>query len=123
MNAADWAWLALGAAIASPVRYWAGAAAKSTRRRPFPAGTFAVNCAACLLLGIALEMRVPRAWVQSLVAVGVCGALSTWSTLAWETVDLLRTDRLRTGALYLAASLLAGVTLAWAGTMAGRWIW
>nr|BFD86987.1 fluoride efflux transporter CrcB [Streptomyces sp. Xyl84] len=123
MNAADWAWLALGASVASPVRYWAGAAAKSTHRRPFPAGTFTVNCAACLLLGIALEMRVPRAWVQSLIAAGVCGALSTWSTLAWETTGLVRTDRLGTGALYLAASLLAGVTLACAGAMAGRWIW
>ncbi|MFI0720899.1 fluoride efflux transporter FluC [Streptomyces sp. NPDC021224] len=123
MNGADWGWLALGAFVASPVRYWAGVLAKSTTARPFPVGTFAVNSAACLLLGIALQMRVPQAWIQSVVAVGFCGALSTWSTLAWETTGFLRARTAVLAACYLGTTVVAGVLLAWAGRTIGGRIW
>ncbi|MFW6721678.1 fluoride efflux transporter FluC [Streptomyces sp. MAR4 CNY-716] len=123
MTAPDRAWLALGAGVAAPVRYRAGAAGRSTDRRPFPTGTFAVNCLACLLLGIALQMRVPLAWVQSLVAIGFCGALSTWSTLAWEVTGFVRTGGNRLAVLCLGATVVAGVALAWAGTEVGRPVW
>ncbi|SEN79547.1 fluoride efflux transporter FluC [Actinacidiphila rubida] len=123
MTGPDWGWLALGAAVASPVRYWAGVLAKSSGARPFPAGTFAVNMAASLLLGIALEMRLPQAWIQSLLATGFCGALSTWSTLAWETTGFVRARMTLLAAAYLAASVAAGVLLAWAGTAVGRQVW
>ncbi|MFE3387412.1 fluoride efflux transporter FluC [Streptomyces anulatus] len=123
MTGPDWAWLALGAALASPARYWAGVVAGSTDRRPFPLGTFVVNCSACLLLGIALKMRAPQDWVQALLAAGVCGALSTWSTLAWETIGFLRTGRHRLAARYLGTTVLAGVALAWTGAVIGQAVW
>ncbi|MBO1335714.1 CrcB family protein [Streptomyces sp. VRA16 Mangrove soil] len=123
MRGAEWAWLALGAAIASPVRYWVGVWGRPTDRRPFPLGTFTVNAAACLLLGVALEMRTPQPWIQALVSVGVCGALSTWSTLAWETTGLVRARRIRLAAAYLGSTVTAGVLLAWAGNAVGRLLW
>ncbi|MFI1524498.1 fluoride efflux transporter FluC [Kitasatospora cineracea] len=123
MSGPGWAWLALGAAVASPLRFWAGVWGKSTTRRPFPVGTFTVNAIACLLLGVALEMRHVQAWVQALVAVGVCGALSTWSTLAWETTGFLRMRRYRLAAGYLGSSAALGVLLAFAGHRLGALFW
>ncbi|MFI9018686.1 fluoride efflux transporter FluC [Streptomyces griseus] len=123
MNDAEWAWLALGAAVASPLRFWAGVWGKSTDRRPFPVGTFTINALACLLLGVALEMRHVQAWVQALVAVGVCGALSTWSTLAWETAGFLRIRRYGLAAGYLGSSTVLGVLLAFAGYQLGALFW
>lgn len=123
MKGAEWAWLALGAAMASPVRYWMGVWGKPTDERPFPVGTFAVNAVACLLLGVSLEMHTPQPWVQALVSVGLCGALSTWSTLAWETTGLLRAGRIGLASAYLASTVATGVLLAWAGNAAGRLLW
>ncbi|MFF9373504.1 fluoride efflux transporter FluC [Streptomyces griseoluteus] len=123
MTGPDWGWLALGAAVASPARYWAGLVGKSTGKRPFPVGTFAVNMAASLLLGIALGMRLPQAWIQSVLATGFCGALSTWSTLAWETTGFVRARLCVLAAVYVGASVTAGVLLAWAGTAIGHLVW
>ena len=47
--------------------------------------------------------------MTALVGTGFCGALSTWSTLAYETVALR--ERLL-GAAYLAISVAAGLALA-----------
>ncbi|MFF2820865.1 fluoride efflux transporter FluC [Kitasatospora cineracea] len=119
MSGPEWVWPALGAAIASPLRFWAGVRGASSAQRLFPVGTFTVNAVACLLLGVALEMRHVQAWVQALVAVGVCGALSTWSTLAWETTGFLRMRHYRLAAGYLGSSAVVGVMLAWAGNAIG----
>lgn len=123
MKGWDWLWVAVGAGVAAPVRYWAGALWKPTTAHPFPRGTFGVNMLACLLLGIAAEMRLQLGWVQALVATGVCGALSTWSTLAWEASGLALMRRALVGALYLGASVVAGVLLAWAGNAIGSQFW
>ncbi|MGW4807441.1 fluoride efflux transporter FluC [Kitasatospora sp. NPDC004272] len=123
MSGAGWVWLALGAAVASPLRFWAGVRGASTAQRPFPVGTFTVNAAACLLLGVALEKRHVQAWVQDLIAVGVCGALSTWSTLAWETTGFLRMRRYRPAASRLGSSAVVGVLLAWADNAVGGLLW
>jgi CrcB protein len=86
-------------------------------------GTFAVNMAASLLLGIALEMRLPQAWIQSVLATGFCGALSTWSTPAWETTGLVRARLSLPAAACIGASVGAGVLSAWAGTAIGHQVW
>ncbi|MHC8561914.1 fluoride efflux transporter FluC [Streptomyces albidoflavus] len=83
-------------------------------------GTFVVNAAASLLFGIAVLMRLPQPWVQSLVAVGFCGALSTWSTLAYESAGLVTTGRQVLAAGYVAASVGAGLGLAYTGSLIGR---
>ncbi|MET7510323.1 CrcB family protein [Streptomyces albidoflavus] len=123
MSGVDWLMVALGAGLAAPVRYWVGMWLKPSHERPFPWGTFVVNAVASLLLGIAVLMRLPQAWVQSLVAVGFCGALSTWSTLAYESAGLATMGRQALAAGYVAASVGAGLGLAYAGSLIGRAVW
>ncbi|MFZ4135567.1 fluoride efflux transporter FluC [Streptomyces koyangensis] len=106
--------------MGAPVRYWIGMWLKPSHERPFPWGTFDVNAVASLLLGIAVLTRLPQAWVQSLAAVGFCGAMSTWSTPAYESADLATMGRQVLAAGYVAAIVGAGLGLAYAGSLIGR---
>lgn len=79
---------------------------------PWP--TFAVNLAGALLLGyfFALTREHPEDRLQHpFLATGVCGTLTTFSTLQLELYELV--DRGETGlaAAYCAATVLAGYAL------------
>lgn len=76
-----------------------------------PFGTAAVNVAAAFALGV----LVARDAGGVLVQVGFLGALSTWSTLAAEVVELVRADRRPVAAGYLIGSCIIGVAAAWLG--------
>lgn len=74
---------------------------------PWP--TFAVNVAGALLLGWLVarppaDNRVRAGW-----GAGFCGALTTFSTLQIEVIELADHGHATLAALYGAASLLAGV--------------
>ncbi|MDO5671080.1 MAG: CrcB family protein [Corynebacterium sp.] len=73
-------------------------------------GTFAANLLAVVVLGMSLG----HGEVLALAAgVGFAGALSTWSTLAWEIGELLQGRRFRLAAGYTSATLIAGLAVAW----------
>ena len=74
--------------------------------------TFAVNVLGAFLLGYfatRLQERLPPArYRRPFVATGVCGALTTFSTLQVELLRMLDHDRVGLGVGYAAASLAAG---------------
>lgn len=102
MGGALGAWARLGLAEALP--------AEPGR---WPWGTFVANLLACLVLGYAgtllLERLPPSAYRRPLVGTGLCGGLSTFSTLQFEVVDLGRDGHAILGAVYLVASVAAGL--------------
>ncbi|GAB2973911.1 fluoride efflux transporter CrcB [Nocardioides montaniterrae] len=98
----------LGGAIGAPARYLTDVMVTSRHRAPFPWGTFAVNAAGSMLLGL-VAGAAPTAWVSSLVATGFCGALTTYSTFGFETVRLLEERKPQVAATYVVLSLLAGL--------------
>jgi CrcB protein len=71
-----------------------------------PLGTFTVNVTGSFLLGLlaGLGTAVPGAW-GALLGTGFCGALTTWSTFAFQTVDA---GSRRIAALNVAATLVVG---------------
>ena len=79
----------------------------------WPWVTFGVNVAGTLLLGYAVtrlqERLPPSTYRRPLLATGFCGALTTFSTLQLELVELLRHGHVGIAAAYLAASLAAGL--------------
>jgi fluoride exporter len=77
----------LGAAVGAPLRYAADRVIQSRHRTGFPWGTFSVNAAASLILGLTLGAGASPE-VTALVGAGFCGALSTYSTFGLETVQL-----------------------------------
>src|SRR5262249_28383381 len=85
----------------------------------WPWATFAVNVVAAFLLGYAvawLGEHHPRTmYVRAFVATGVCGALSTFSTVALELIHLYEHAGLGTAVGYAAASVAAGAAALLAG--------
>jgi CrcB protein len=90
----------------------------------WPWATFAANLAGCLVLGFAvtrLADRGPRAeTARSFVGTGLCGALTTFSTLQLELLEMLDSDALGLAVGYAAASIALGLLLIVAGTRAVR---
>ncbi|GAA4881613.1 fluoride efflux transporter FluC [Actinomycetospora straminea] len=110
--------VALGAAVGAPVRYLAGRLLTPARAGAVPWGTAAVNVGASFVLGLVLGGPAPPG-VVALVGVGFCGALSTWSTLAVETVRLIQERARATGVVYVLGSTLAGLGAAALGLALG----
>jgi CrcB protein len=109
--------VAVGAALGAPLRYLLDRAIQTRHDSLFPWGTFAVNAAASFLLGgLATTGLHTPAPVMAALGTGLCGALSTYSTFGYETVQLLQ-DRARLFALInTAASIIAGLGAVALGT-------
>lgn len=76
-------WVALGAAVGAPLRFYLA------RRldRPLPVGTLVANTAASLLLGLCVGWSLDGD-AMALLGTGLCGGLSTYSSLAVRARDL-----------------------------------
>jgi CrcB protein len=79
----------------------------------WPWATFAVNLSGAFALGILttrLQERLPlSAYRRPLLGTGLCGALTTFSTMQLELLEMLDADRLALAGGYAAASVAAGV--------------
>jgi CrcB protein len=84
---------------------------------PHPAGewpwaTFLVNVAGAFALGYfttRLQERLPQsAYRRPFLGTGFCGALTTFSTMQLELLNMLDADRYALAALYALASVAAG---------------
>lgn len=114
--------VALGALVGAPARYVTDRWVQATHGTSFPWGTFVVNVVASFVLGLVLGGPAPHA-VASLVGVGFCGSLSTWSTLAYDVVRLAE-DRARLlGVLDVLGSAVAGLGAAGLGLVLGATVW
>ena len=77
----------------------------------WPWATFLANVAGAFLLGyLATRLRAGSAplRLQPLIGSGFCGALTTFSTLQIELLDMLDTGRVGLAAAYAAVSIAAG---------------
>lgn len=86
----------------------------------FPFGTLAVNVAGSFVLGVsaelALEGRIP-AWAAIGIGAGLCGGLTTFSTVAVDLARLWSRRRFGRLALDLLASTLLPIAAAWTGRL------
>jgi CrcB protein len=102
----------LGGAIGALARYGL-AEALPHDAGTWPWATFAVNVAGALALGYLttrLQERLPpSAYRRPLLGTGLCGALTTFSTLQVELLQMLDAGEAGLAASYAAASLAAGL--------------
>jgi fluoride exporter len=77
-----------------------------------PWATFAVNVAGAALLGYLvtrLQERLPlSAYRRPFLGTGVCGALTTFSAMQLETLEMLDRGRVGLALAYVGASIAAG---------------
>lgn len=109
-----------GGAAGSIVRYLlSGGILAGQTLLGFPAGTFTVNAAGSLLIGILLEASVSETLGWMLI-VGFCGGFTTFSAFSADTVRLLRAGCYNAAAIYVALSVAVCIVFAalgmWIGT-------
>ncbi len=82
--------VAAGAAVGAPLRYLTDRAVQKRTGAGFPWGTLTANVAGSLVLGLVAGATLsdPGSDLRLLVGTGFCGALTTYSTLSYETVRL-----------------------------------
>lgn len=116
----------LGAAAGAPLRYLTDRAVQSRHDSLFPWGTFTVNVAGSLILGVltggATTGAVPGS-VVALLGTGLCGALTTYSTFGYETLRLAEDGARLYAALNAGISVIGGLAAAFLGWSLAASLW
>lgn len=86
----------------------------------WPWATFVVNVMGAALLGYWFTVLPHSQYRRPLLTTGFCGALTTFSTVQVELVEMIDAGRVPLAALYLAVSVAAGLAGAQAGTSFAR---
>lgn len=102
--------VALGGGLGAAVRWLAGRALD----RGWHLGTLLVNLAGSALLGALVGADAPAA-VLTVVGVGFCGGLTTYSSFAVQTVTHARSRRPRRAAAYALVTVVGCLLVATAG--------
>lgn len=99
-------------AVGAGARYLLDGFVQDRTSGVFPFGTLTVNVLGSCLLGLltALALHHVGSEARTILGVGFCGGLTTWSTATWETVRLVEEGELRTAREFVLANL--GVSLA-----------
>ena len=113
--------VALGGALGALARV-AVAAALPTAPGGWPWATMTANISGALLLGLVLgavrDAAVVGRWVRPLVATGIIGGFTTFSTLSVETLQLGAGGRTPLAAGYAVVTAVGGLTAVWVGSAA-----
>lgn len=104
----------LGAAVGAPLRYATDRLVQSRHDTGFPWGTFTVNVVGSFVLGLVLGATSSPA-VIALVGTGFCGALTTYSTFGYETVQMASARGPLLATFNALGSVLAGLGAAGLG--------
>ena len=117
-------YIAVGGAFGAVARHVVSDWLDSRSSGLFPYATFLVNLTGCLLLGFiyasfAGGATLSREW-SSLVMVGFLGAFSTYSTFAFEGLNLMRHKMPDVALLYLAGTVYGGLGAIWLGMSLAR---
>ncbi|MFF3540742.1 fluoride efflux transporter CrcB [Streptomyces platensis] len=122
----NWLLVVAGAAVGAPLRYLTDRYVQSRHDTVFPWGTFTVNVAGSLILGLltgAVAAGAASSHAQLLLGTGLCGGLTTYSTFSYETLRLAADGARGYAAANAVASVAAGLAAAFAGAVAARALW
>ena len=115
--------VALGGALGSMLRWGLTGAVQRWTGSAFPWGTFTVNAAGSLAIGLIAALALERALVPPALRlfsiVGVLGGFTTFSAFSYETLALLRDGQWLAAAGYALGSLALGVCAAMVGYALG----
>jgi fluoride exporter len=109
----------LGGGIGSIARYVSQKWFNENYPQPFPWGTFTVNLLGCFLIGIIYaaseKTSLLSPHVRLLLITGFCGGFTTFSTFAFENMNLLRSGDNLYFIIYTVASVILGVGAVFVG--------
>jgi CrcB protein len=116
--------VAAGGAIGSALRYVLDGEVYRWLPATFPYGTFVVNVVGSgifgLLVGVGEQRLVIGSPARALVLIGILGGFTTFSSFAFETVQLLRDGEWWLGAVNAVGQVVIGFAALWVGFALGR---
>lgn len=113
----------VGGGIGAGIRYLLGAWVQGMVGAGFPWGTFLVNITGAFLIGIVLtfvETGSLSGEQRLFLAVGVLGGYTTFSTLSYDTIQLMLGGEVAAALLNSFGQTAAGLLAAWLGIVAAR---
>ena len=116
--------VALGGAIGSVLRFWAGGYVSERLGARFPYGTFVINITASFLIGFIMTVLAERTHLSPswryLLVVGFLGGYSTFSSFEYESFRAFEDGELLITALNIILSVGVGFVAVWIGAITGR---
>ncbi|MFW5435087.1 fluoride efflux transporter CrcB [Paenibacillus apiarius] len=109
----SWLLVAVGGACGAWCRFRLGAYVSKRSGSDFPWGTFVINAAGSLLLGLLYGCKTslpPLLYLGG--AAGFCGAFTTFSTFSYEAISLMMSDKRRQALFYIMMSAATGLLAA-----------
>jgi CrcB protein len=90
----------------------------------FPLGTFAINIIGSLIIGLIFGYAERYQWMTQewrlFLAIGFCGSFTTFSTFAFDNLQMIKDGNYHQLFWYVSLSLVLGVALAWLGFIMAR---
>jgi fluoride exporter len=118
--------IALGGAIGSMLRFWAGGYVSGRLGTRFPYGTFVINVTASFLIGFIMTVLAERTHLSPswryLLVIGFLGGYSTFSSFEYETFRVFEDGEFLIAAMNIALSVGVGFVAVWIGAITGRTI-
>ena len=114
-------YVALGSALGGVCRYLVSLALNAPKG--FPWGTFAVNVAGALAIGLLsgwLAKGEHAATIRLFAVVGFCGGFTTFSTFSNEAFKMLESAQWGQAAVYVLGSVFAGLAAVALGYLVSR---
>jgi CrcB protein len=116
--------IAFAGACGALSRYWLGGLVYDLLGREFPWGTWAVNILGCFLFGLVWVLADERTLISPqariIILVGFMGAFTTFSTLIFESSELLRDAEWLKMGLNLVGQNVVGFLALYLGALCGR---
>ena len=113
-----------GGFIGAILRYEVSGWAHKIFGSDFPYGTLSVNVIGSFLLGFFLvladtKLIVPDVY-KNLIAIGILGAFTTYSTFSYETFSLLQLNLIKQALLNIGLNVILGLLAIWIGMISAR---
>ena len=118
--------IAVGAVLGALLRYWLGDWAAQRFGTAFPYGNLMINLTGSFILGLFMALVTDRFLVSPqwrlFIAIGFLGSYTTFSSYAYESLNLIMTGQGTLGLLNLFGSSFLGGLAVFAGILIGRLI-
>ncbi len=121
-----WLMVIAGAAIGAPLRYVTDRFVQARHNTTFAWGTLSANVTGSSILGVltgAVAAGVADGQLCLLIGTGLCGALTTFSTFAYETLQLTSGGARSYALANVVLTIVGGLSAYYAGTAIAHAIW
>ncbi|WP_438312068.1 fluoride efflux transporter CrcB [Sporosarcina sp. FA9] len=115
MNILDLLAIGSGGFLGAIIRYTLSK--NLNKQKAIPFGTLLINLTGALIIGFVFGSELSRTWML-FYASGLAGALTTFSTLNKELIEMWKSNKKKDATLYLVATYCGGILL----TALGYWI-